>query len=202
MAKPQPSEAQLEAAADVAAAIPSNLDAPISTNQLIALLAKMSADQQSSTAALASAIVEGLKESQKPYEDPRKAENEKMFRDQNRRIEEQKRSNDRAAQEFCPHIAGCNGLSHFKDYMGRTCIIKHTNDVGETIGLCTNCQREFRTTDHDYMKWMSQPSINQPSGGGQRNNYFARTQASTRIQELEAQLAEANAKKLEVPAEA
>src|SRR5882757_7242548 len=150
-------ETQLNTAADLTAQIPSSPDAPITQAQLIALLTSLVAGQQQSQSTLAQAIVDGMKEAQKPYLDPKKEENEELFRQQARRIEEQRRSNERASQQHCPHIAGCNGLSTSRDYQGRTCIIWHQLDSGETLGLCTNCQREIRATDPDYQKWRSMP---------------------------------------------
>lgn len=175
-------EEQLNTAADVAAAAPSSPDAPITSAQLMQLLTAFATSQKTSESTLAAAIVEGLKEAQKPYIDPKKEANEELFRQQARRIEEQRRSNERASQQHCPHIAGCNGLSTSRDYQGRTCIIWHQLDSGETLGLCTNCQREIRATDPDYQKWRAMPSINTPSTGGIRDSYG-------RVVQLERELA-------------
>lgn len=190
----EPNEAALETAADVASAIPSSPDAPITTAQLMQFLTAFAANQNQSQSVLANAIVEGLKESARPYVDPKKEANEAMFREQARRIEEQRRSNERASQDHCPHIAGCNGLSTARDYQNRTCLIHHMLDSGETVLLCTNCQREIRSSDPDYHKWANMPSINTRSTGGQRDSY--RT-----VVQLQKQLEEAN-RKLELQSEA
>lgn len=160
-------EEQLNTAADIAAAAPSTPDAPITQAQLIALLTSIVSGQQKSESALATAIIEGLKESQKPYVDPKKEENEELFRQQARRIEETRRSNERASQQHCPHIAGCNGLSTSRDYQGRTCIIWHQfHPNAPAVGICTNCQKEFHSTDADYLTWRSIPSVSTPSTCG------------------------------------
>lgn len=172
MAK-QAIETGLENAADVVAQLPSNPDAPITTAQLLQLLSTMAQTQQQSQAVLATTLADAIVKAQQPYVDPKKDANDKMFRDQMRKQAENERINRIQNQKYCPHIAGCNGLSDFKDHLGRTCIIWHQLDSGETVGLCANCQREFRTTDDDFTRWQSMPSINKRSSGGQRDFYQA-----------------------------
>lgn len=133
----------------------------MSTKQLLELLASM--NEQSSTK-LADAIIAA----QKPYEDPKKAENEKMFREQTRRQTAQERKAQHDNQSSCPHIAGCNMLSEMKDPANRTSIIWHTSDSTETFGICTNCQRIFRDNEPDYVTWRRLPSFNRPSASGRR----------------------------------
>lgn len=81
-------------------------------------------------------------------------------------IEQYKRA-IRARQDACPHIAGCNGFSETSDPMGRTSIVWHCFHASlGVIGLCTNCQREFRVNDEDFNKWRNMPCFNKPSAGG------------------------------------
>jgi len=133
----------------------------ISTKQLLELLAHMNADSSNK---LAEAIIAA----QKPYEDPKKEANEKMFREQTRRQSKQEREAMNANQAACPHVAGCNLLSEMRDPMGRTSIIWHTTDSTETIGICTNCQRIFRDNEPDYVEYRRKPSFNRPSASGRR----------------------------------
>jgi len=133
----------------------------ISTKQLLELLAHMNADSSNK---LAEAIIAA----QKPYEDPKKAENDRMFREQTRRQSEQERLAKHNNQINCPHIAGCNLLSEFRDPAGRTSIIWHTFDSTATIGTCTNCQRHFFEDEPDYMEWRRKPSFNRASASGRR----------------------------------
>lgn len=140
---------------------PQSMDAPISTAQLLELLSKMNAE---SAKTLAAAIVEA----QKPYEDPKKAANEEMFRQNTRRQMEQQDADKKASQAHCPHIAGCNSLSEFRDHMNRTSIIWHKTDATEVVGICTNCQRWFRSNEPDYSEWRSKPCFNRPSASGNR----------------------------------
>jgi len=150
-------------------------DAPITTSQLLDLFAKMAAAQNQSSQSLAETLAKAIVDAQKPYIDPKKAENDEMFREQSRRQRKAQMEAIKASQASCPHIAGCNSLSEFPDPHNRTCIVWHQNDATEIIGICTNCQRIFRETDPDYMEWRKKASINRLSKGGERqwSNAFA-----------------------------
>lgn len=139
-----------------------SIDAPISTRQLLELLAKMNSE---SSKTLAEAIVAA----QKPYIDPKVEQNEEMFRAQNRAQMEAERLAKYNEQHNCPHIAGCNPLSELRDPAGRTSILWHRSDSTEWLGICTYCIRVFRDTDPDYNVWRSKPSFNRPSMAGERN---------------------------------
>jgi hypothetical protein len=151
-------ETAVVAAEPVLSQIP---DTPLSTSQLLQLLAHMG-DKQ------ATMIAEAIVLAQKPYVDPKKEQNDKMFQEQNRRQMEQDRQAKHANQKLCPHIAGCNSLSEFRDHMNRTSIVWHKSDSTETFGICTNCQRIFRDNDPDYQEWRQKPCFNKASASGVR----------------------------------
>lgn len=143
-------------------------DKPITTSQLLTLLAKMNSE---STDRLAQAIIQA----QKPYVDPKAEENDRKFRENNRRQRDAQMKAIKDGQASCPHIAGCNPLSESQDMYSRTCIVWHETDATEIVGICTNCQRIFRETDPDYMDWRRKQSINRISRGGNRQWPDART---------------------------
>jgi len=97
--------------------------------------------------------------------------NEKQFKDQQRKQEEWSKANEKYAHENCEHIAGCNALSETKDIAGRTSIIWHRGDVGQTTGICTVCQRIFKESDPDFAKWRRMKSFNKDSASGIRTVY-------------------------------
>lgn len=113
-------------------------------------------------AKLAQAIVD----SRKPYVDPRQAENDELFRETSRAIEERKQAAVKADQATCPHLQGCNELS---DKTGDlSSIAWHDLGNGIIFGLCTNCIRPFWPTDPDYVSQFKRKSGNKISGAGQR----------------------------------
>lgn len=152
----------------LAQSFPVNPDAPITTDQLLSLLQTMAAAQNQSSENQARLMADAIVAAQKPYVDPKKEENDKIFKEQNRRQMEQDRHNKHANQKYCPHIAGCNPLSEVRDHANRTSIIWHVTDSTETIGICTNCQRVFHENDPDYAEWRQKPSYNRMSKSGQR----------------------------------
>lgn len=89
--------------------------------------------------------------------------NEKLFQDQQKKIEEYARLNTKYAQDTCRHIAGCNVLSEKVDPFGRTSIIWHSFNDGIAIGICTVCQRIFKPSDTDYEHWKGIKSFNKGS---------------------------------------
>lgn len=94
--------------------------------------------------------------------------NEKQFKAQQDQIEKNARANEKYAHENCEHIAGCNALSETKDIAGRTSIIWHRGDVGQTTGICTVCQRIFKQSDPNFAKWRRLKSFNKDSASGYR----------------------------------
>lgn len=128
---------------------------------MFAMFQKLTAD---SNTQLANAIIE----SRKPYEDPRVAENEAIFRENDRQTEARKKAGIRAEQDACSHIAGSNQLSEYPDERNRTAILWHQLDTGAEVGLCLVCQRVFDEKDNDFATWRQKASICRRSASGQR----------------------------------
>lgn len=137
---------------------------PLTTESLLQVILAMQKQQQDANAAL----VEAILDSKKPYVDPRKAENDKLFDDQAKDIELRRKVNIRAAQDTCEHIAGSSNLSEQKDLYGRTSIVWHKGDVGQIFGLCTTCGRHWHQDDPDFATWRAKRSFNKQSGAGER----------------------------------
>lgn len=157
-------------------------DAPITTAQLMDLLGKLASAQNQSSENIAQTMATAMMEVRKPYIDPKQEENDRKFRDNNRRQRESERLSMRRNQESCPHIAGCSAQSSSADMYGRTCIVWHQTDATEVVGICTNCQRIFRETDEDFMLWRRKQSINHPmSKSGWDQRYFADPKAAREI---------------------
>src|SRR5580692_13148577 len=89
-------------------------------------------------------------------------ENERIFREEMRRLDARQRAVRKEVQDNCPHLSGSLGEnpSHL------TSIVWHTLNTGEEFGLCIACGREFRKTDPDFLKWRSKPCNNTPSSAG------------------------------------
>ena len=127
-------------------------------------LAESQRQQSEANRALADAIIE----SRKPYVDPRKKQNDEMFKEQERQIALRTKVNVTYAQSVCEHIAGCSALSEQKDIAGRTSFVWHRNDIGVDIGVCTVCQKILRPEDPDYALWRRKSSFNKLSAAGTR----------------------------------
>lgn len=126
------------------------------------IAAAVSAAVRSSSGLLADAI----KESRKPYIDPKQAENDETMRTQMREQSARIAADIRASQDLCPHLQGSNPLS--EQPKQTTSIVMHRRDTNDVIGICTNCLRVFKPGDPDYMQWMKKKSGNKMSEAGRR----------------------------------
>src|SRR5271157_1606161 len=103
---------------------------------LLAIIASMQKQQAESNEAiktLAAAIVEAgkPKEPLKTKKQLADEENERMFKENEKRTEANKKALIHYSQyTACDHIAGSNELSEQRDIAGRTSIAWHRNDVG------------------------------------------------------------------------
>lgn len=144
-----------------AASVDPNATFTINTAQLMELFKSMS---QGSNETLAHAILE----SRKPYIDPRKEIDEENARIQAREQMRRQKEDQKYSQSVCPHVAGSNALSELPDTAGRTSIVWHRFDVGDELGICTNCTRIFTPADPDYAQWRMKKSYNRMSRSGDR----------------------------------
>ena len=149
----------------------------MTTEQLLALVVNMQQQlvkMQEQTAAASAAQTGAILELAKPREAAKSAReianeaNDKLFKDQQREQEKRTRESNKFAQDQCEHIAGCSPLSESKDIAGRTSIIWHRGDVGQTTGICTVCQRIFKQSDPDFYVWRKKKSFNKDSASGFR----------------------------------
>jgi hypothetical protein len=109
-------------------------------------------------------LVNAILESRKPWVSPQAAQDAKAMQEQMQQQHAQLEANRLADQTRCEHIQGSNSLSDYPSVYGRTSIIWHTLNMGEVVGICTNCTRIFLSSDPDYATWRKKPSGNRPSG--------------------------------------
>lgn len=145
-----------------------NASISISTNQLMELFKQMSASTTQSSESMAKILADAVLEARKPYIDPRKEIDEENARLQAREQSRQQKEALEYSQSVCPHIAGSNQLSELPDTAGRTSIVWHRFDVGDELGVCTNCTRIFKPSDPDYVQWRTKKSYNRMSRSGDR----------------------------------
>lgn len=146
----------------VATAAPQNVT--LTTEQLQLLLNTVAQSQNSGQSTNLQVLVDAIVESRKPFVDPKAIQNEEEFRRGAREQEKFKRSQIRAAQDNCPHTKGQGGSapsSHSAFWM-------HRLDTGETIGICSNCQKVISSLNPDDTKWFRLGGDNQAGGAGVR----------------------------------
>ena len=93
-------------------------------------------------------------------------EQDRQFRTQEKKLEARRKAHVQKDQSECSHLAGGNRLSESPDPRGRTSIVWHTLNTNETVGICTNCFRNFFPSDPDYQEWFKKKSINTRSRAG------------------------------------
>jgi hypothetical protein len=113
------------------------------------------------------ALIQALRESQKPYKSEADKENDKRQNEQMRASVKRQRRNQELERAACQHLAGCNQLSDRP--ADTTSIIWHEVHSHLWLGICTVCQREFWPTDADYAFWRRKRSFNTQSRAGEHN---------------------------------
>lgn len=160
-----PEEAQKQETVDLAS-LPTMTNDSLLT--IIATMQKQLMEAQKQQAEANQALADAILKSREPYEDPRKKQNEAMFKKRDTEIELRKKLTIKYAQDSCEHIAGSNPLSEQKDIAGRTSIVWHRGDVGQVFGVCTVCGRIFKEDDPDFALWRRKKSFNRESASGFR----------------------------------
>lgn len=115
-------------------------------------------------------LVGALIESRKPYKDPAHAANEDQEREQFRKQRVAQENMRKMSEAHCTHMAGNRGDQPSPTY---TNIHWHTNELGNTIGICKSCIRIFTIEDADYYIWLRKPSQDKPSRSGNPDNFLA-----------------------------
>lgn len=156
---------------------------PLSTDQLLTLIASMQQQLLSAQQSAASAnekLAEAILETTKPREPVKtkkqlaEEENTRQEKIRENQLRDYQKAVKKVNEQNCVHIAGCSELSEQMDIAHRTSILWHRNDVGVDIGVCTVCQRIFRPSDaadtdgKTYTYWRKQPSFNKLSQAGFR----------------------------------
>jgi len=151
-----------------AASADPNASISITPAQLMELFKQVAVSSQQSGETIAKTLADAVLEARKPYVDPRKEIDEQNARAQAREQMRRQKADMEAFQSSCPHVAGSNALSELPDTAGRTSIVWHRFDVGDELGICTNCTRVFKPSDPDYMQWRMKKSYNRLSRSGDR----------------------------------
>ena len=138
----------------------------LSLGELKSLLATTNGNSQDN---VLTSLVAALDNLRKPYEDPAQKANREAARKAMRDLIERQKIELANARDNCVHTQGCNPLSEKMGDMSS--LIFHTLDTGEMIGLCTVCQKTFRSDDPEYQVQMRRKSGNRPSAAGRR--FFA-----------------------------
>jgi hypothetical protein len=137
----------------------------LSIDQLKEILQTAKNAQQTKHDSTLKELVNAIVESRKPYEDPLRAENERMFRENDRRSLNAQRENLRRAQDSCPHVKGLGG----QEPGSASAFWIHTTDTGETIGICSYCQKVISSLIPEDGKYFAMKGSNSPSAAGKRS---------------------------------
>lgn len=114
---------------------------------------------------LFSSLIAAVIESRKPYVDPAQVENEASFKEANRAALHATRENIKRIQDNCPHKKGLGGQTPGDD----SAFWIHRTDTGETIGICSYCQKVISTLIPEDAKFFAMKGANVPSSAAQRN---------------------------------
>jgi hypothetical protein len=140
------------------------------------------ASQSQNTTALADAI----RDSKKPYIDPRaKANDEAMRKSMIASKAEEKQRTSFFQDNVCPHTMGSSESS--ARALPDSSFAVHVLDTGEVIGVCTNCQKVISSLKQEDLKFFAKKGGNIRSAAGQRtfNNPLKAQQARHGINQEE-----------------
>lgn len=138
--------------------------------ELKALKALLAGNQESKDNSVVSALIEALRESQKPYKSDADKENDRRQQEQMREMGKKARISKAYEQVYCGHMAGQKGDT---PHPFATAIAWHEIHEHLWWGICTACQREFWPNDADYGYWRRKQSFsngayNKGSRAGER----------------------------------
>jgi hypothetical protein len=140
------------------------------------------ASQSQNTTALADAI----RDSKKPYIDPRaKANDEAMRKSMIASKAEEKQRTSFFQDNVCPHTMGSSESS--ARALPDSSFAVHVLDTGEVIGVCTNCQKVISSLKQEDLRFFAKKGGNIRSAAGQRtfNNPLKAQQARHGINQEE-----------------
>ena len=136
---------------------------------------------QPDTTSMFKELVQAVIESRKPYVAPGQEENEKMLRQANREQQQAIIRNKRAAQDNCPHTVGLAGQKPGDD----SSFWIHKLDTGETIGICSFCQKVISSLVPEDQRFFALKGSNAPSSAGQRQFLYPITAMTARFPDEE-----------------
>jgi hypothetical protein len=121
------------------------------------------ASQSQNTVALAEAI----KDSKKPYENPKqKANDAAMRKSMIAAKNEEKKRTSYFQDNVCPHTMGSSESS--ARALPDSSFAIHVLDTGEVVGVCTNCQKVISSLKQEDARWFAKKGGNIRSAAGQR----------------------------------
>jgi hypothetical protein len=121
------------------------------------------ASQAQNTTALADAI----RDSKKPYQDPRaKANDEAMRKSMIASKKDEKERTEFYQDKVCPHTMGSSPNS--ARALPDSSFAIHVLDTGEVIGVCTNCTKVISSLKQDDLQYFAKKGGNIRSAAGQR----------------------------------
>jgi len=143
-----------------------DLQAIVSSAVAEAVKAAIASQSQNTTA-----LAEAIKDSKKPYEDPKQKANDAAMRKSMIAAREVALKNTEFFQEkVCPHTMVSNQLS--ARALPDSSFILHVLDTREVVGICTNCQKVISSLKDEDRQWFAKKGGNIRSSAGQ-DRFFA-----------------------------
>ena len=137
----------------------------LTLDQLTEIITAATAKQQDGQNDKFSQLVEAIIESRKPYEAPGIKTNRDLQREMDRQQQLALERNKKWAQDSCPHVKGLGG----QEPGTASAFWIHRADTGETIGICSFCQKVISSLNPEDQRFFALKGSNVPSGAGQRN---------------------------------
>ena len=147
----------------------------LTLEQLTSIVNASIAANASNNAAQLDALVNAIVESRKPFVDPKAAENEEEFRRGIREQERRKKDSEKASQDACTHEKGSTGSFSY----GESAFWVLTLDTGETIGVCSQCQKVITSLNPEHVKFFRMKGSNQPAHAGRGRMFLNPLKAQT-----------------------
>lgn len=113
------------------------------------------------------ALADAIKDSKRPYEDPKqKANDAAMRKSMIAAKNDEKRRTSYFQDNVCPHTMGSSESS--ARALPDSSFAVHVLDTGEVVGVCTNCQKVISSLVQADARWFAKKGGNIRSAAGQR----------------------------------
>ena len=136
----------------------------LTLEQLQSLISEATKEQQKDSDSKFSELISALIETRKPYVDPGQELNKEVMRQSERQQQAAIDRNRKWAQDSCLHVKGLGG----QEPGSASAFWIHRSDTGETIGVCSFCQRVISSLNPDDQRFFAMKGSNVPSQAGQR----------------------------------